>query len=280
MSDRVPDDARLDALFQAAREAPVPAAPPFERLRRSRAASPRWPAVWVLLPLVAGATVGSFVAVRRLNAVRAVPPPTPVKAAPRANPVEAPPPPPVNLIAEAAPAPVVAPPVVHPKPAPQPVAVHVDAPPPPSPEIPAAGGPVEALTPPPPPPPSSTLAEQSKRVADGFAALKAGHPADARARFGDYRQRFPGGLLEAEALIGSIRADQALGHYAQALESIEQALTLAPERKAELLVLEGELSLADGRRDRAREAFERALSLRLSPELFERAARGREAVSK
>ncbi|MFT3842056.1 MAG: hypothetical protein QM723_34010 [Myxococcaceae bacterium] len=276
MSDRLPDDARLDALFQAAREAPVPAAPPFERLRRSRAASPRWPAAWVLLPLVAGAAVGSYVTVRRLNASRPLPAAAPLTAPPRANHVEPLPPPPApEPIAEVAPA--VAAPVVHPKP---PVAARVDDRPAPKPEVPAGGGPIEALTPPPAPPPSSTLAEQSKLVADGFAALKAHHPADARARFDDYRQRFPGGLLEAEALIGSIRADQALGHYAQALDSIEQALSIAPERRAELLVLEGELSLADGRLERARDAFDRALLMPLPPELVERATRGRAAVPK
>jgi tetratricopeptide (TPR) repeat protein len=115
-------------------------------------------------------------------------------------------------------------------------------------------------------------------VTAGFAALQAGHAADAHDRFDEYRRRFPNGVLEAEAVIGTLRADQALGHPERALQSIDRALALAPERRGELWVLQGELLLAKGEPVAARAAFDRALELRLSKELLDRANRGRAAA--
>jgi tetratricopeptide (TPR) repeat protein len=64
----------------------------------------------------------------------------------------------------------------------------------------------------------------------------------------DYRRRFPTGMLRREADLAEVRADMALGHREEAIETLDRLLSQSdPPRATALALLRGELLTREGR---------------------------------
>jgi hypothetical protein len=123
--------------------------------------------------------------------------------------------------------------------------------------------------------PPSVLGAEARLVREALESLRRERqPAAALARLDEHRERFPRGLLRADADLLRVDALVALERRAEALALLESLPVPWSPRGAELQVLRGELRAAHSCRQ-ARRDFDQVLAREVPAAVAERALRGR-----